>query len=106
MTFITDDSTVSEWESRLGEQFRALRVASRLDQRELAERAGVSLGAVRNLETGKGSTTKTIIRVARALDRTDWLGTLAPPIGVSPLALLRAKTPTPQRVYASRQQRS
>jgi transcriptional regulator with XRE-family HTH domain len=99
---MTDASSVAEWEFRLGEQFRSLRVANRLEQRELAERAGVSLGAVRNLETGKGSTTKTIIRVARALDRTDWLVALAPPIAVSPLALLRAKTPAPRRVYTSR----
>ncbi|CAN5119958.1 hypothetical protein BH11ACT2_BH11ACT2_21100 [soil metagenome] len=102
MTFMPDDSTVVEWESRLGDQFRSLRVAARWEQRELADRAGVSVGAVRNLETGKGSTTKTIIRVARALDRADWLLALAPPISVSPLALLRAKTPTPQRVYRSR----
>jgi transcriptional regulator with XRE-family HTH domain len=102
---MTDDSTVADWESRLGDQFRSLRVANRLEQRELAERAGVSLGAVRNLETGKGSTTKTIIRIARALERTDWLSALAPPIAVSPLALLRAKTPTPQRVYRARKPR-
>lgn len=105
MSFITDDSSVAEWELRLGEQFRSLRVANRLEQRELAERAGVSLGAVRNLETGKGSTTKTIVRVVRALDRTEWLGALAPAITVSPLALLRAKTPAPQRVYRSRKPR-
>jgi transcriptional regulator with XRE-family HTH domain len=102
MSFMTDDSTVAEWEARLGQQVRSLRVAARLEQRELAERAGVSLGAVRGLETGTGSTTKTIIRVTRALDRTDWLTALAPPISVSPVALLRTKTPTPQRVYRGR----
>ena len=105
MTFMSDDSSVAEWEQRLGDQVRSLRVSARLEQRELADRAGVSLGAVRNLETGKGSTTKTIIRVARALDRTDWLTALAPPITVSPVALLRTKTPTPQRVYRSRKPR-
>ncbi len=97
---------MADWERRLGEQVRSLRVAARLEQRELADRAGVSLGAVRNLETGKGSTAKTIIRIARALDRTDWLSALAPPIGVSPITLLRTKTPTPQRVYRSRTSRS
>jgi transcriptional regulator with XRE-family HTH domain len=105
MSFIADDASVANWEERLGQQVRSLRVAARLEQRELAERAGVSLGAVRNLETGKGSTTKTIIRVARALDRTDWLTALAPPISVSPVALLRTKTTTPQRVYRGRSAR-
>jgi transcriptional regulator with XRE-family HTH domain len=99
---MANNLTIPEWEKRLGEQIRALRVAARLEQRVLAEAANVSLGAVRNLETGRGSSTKTLVAVLRALDRADWLTTLAPPVSVSPIAMLRSKTPSPQRVYRER----
>lgn len=91
--------TVEEWESGLGEQMRALRLRANLDQISLAERAGIGLTAVKNLESGKGATIKTLIRALRALDRADWLLTLAPPVSISPLQMLKAK---PARQRASR----
>lgn len=91
--------TVEEWESGLGEQMRALRLRANLDQISLAERAGIGLTAVKNLESGKGTTIKTLIKALRALDRADWLLTLAPPVSISPLQMLKAK---PARQRASR----
>ena len=103
------ESTVSpqfdtvEWEQALGEQFRTLRLGRGLDQSELAGLAGVSLGSVRGLEQGTGSSLKTIVRVARALDREDWLRGLAPRPTVSPLDVLRSARTTPRRrVYRPR----
>jgi transcriptional regulator with XRE-family HTH domain len=86
--------TTEEWESVIGAEVRAARIAADLDQSELAQRADVSLGAVKNLEAGKGSSLKTLIRVVRAVGRTDWLESLTPPITVSPLAMLSSKRPT------------
>ena len=60
--------TVEEWEARLGEQ---VRFACGLNQAGLAELANVSIGAVSNLERGRGSSLKTVAAVAKALDRTD-----------------------------------
>lgn len=91
--------TVEEWKSGLGEQMRALRLRANLDQISLAERAGIGLTAVKNLESGKGATIKTLIKALRALDRADWLLTLAPPVSISPLQMLKAK---PARQRASR----
>jgi len=91
MSFEHHTRTVQEWEADLGEQVRAARIAAQLDQATLAERADLSLGAVKNLEGGKGSSLKTLIRVLRVLDRTDWLDALAPPITISPLQMLAAK---------------
>ena len=91
--------TFEEWESGLGEQMRALRLRANLDQISLAERAGIGLTAVKNLESGKGATIKTLIKALRALDRADWLLTLAPPVSISPLQMLKAK---PARQRASR----
>jgi transcriptional regulator with XRE-family HTH domain len=84
--------TVDEWERELGTQMRAARIDADLDQASLAQVAGVSVGAVRNLERGRGSSLATMIRVVRALDRTDWLEALAPHVEVSPLdALIQSR---------------
>lgn len=84
---IVDHST-DDWEQALGGAVRAARLAADLDQVTLADAAGVSLGALKNLEGGKGSSVRTLVRVVRALDRTEWLQALAPPVAVSPLAAL------------------
>jgi transcriptional regulator with XRE-family HTH domain len=95
--------TVGEWEAALGDQVRRVRIARNLDQTQLAELADVSIGAVSNLERGKGSSLRTLISVLRAVERTDWLESLAPAVGVSPMQLLRAKQKTPKpRMRASR----
>ncbi len=90
--------TIDEWEAVIGEQVRAARIASDLDQARLAVAADVSIGALANLERGNGSSLKTVVAVARALGRTDWLQALAPPVTTSPLQMLRSKRPARQRV--------
>ena len=102
MSFI-DRLTIEEWELSLGAQFRAARIQAGLDQGELAELANISEGAVKSLETGKGSSLKTVIKVLRALDRTDWLRAFAPESSVSPIQVLKGKTTPRQRVSRSRQ---
>lgn len=98
--------TVDEWEASLGDQVRRLRIARNLDQARLAELADVSVGAVSNLERGKGSSLRTLIGVLRVLGRTDWIESLAPAVGVSPMQLLRSKQKAPQpRVRASRKRK-
>jgi transcriptional regulator with XRE-family HTH domain len=83
--------TVQEWEAIIGEQVRNSRIARGLDQKRLSELANVSVGAVSGLERGTGSSLKTLIAVVRAVERTDWLDSLAPAVSVSPLQVLRAK---------------
>lgn len=82
--------TLAEWEAEIGHQVRVLRTRSGVTQADLARRANVSVGTIRNLESGVGSTLSTLIEVVRALGRTEWLETLAPPVTVSPLELLDA----------------
>lgn len=88
--------TVENWAAELGEQIRALRLRANLDQVSLAERAGIGLTAIKNLESGKGATLKTLIKTLRILERADWLATLAPPVSISPLQMLKAR-PARQR---------
>jgi len=95
--------TIDQWEAVLGDQVRQVRITQNLDQAQLANLADVSVGAVSNLERGKGSSLRTLIGVLRALGRTDWLESLAPVVGVSPMQMLRNKQKTSQpRVRASR----
>lgn len=89
--------TVKEWEELVGEQVRAVRVARDLDQVHLAALANVSVGAISNLERGRGSSLSTFIAVVRALDRSEWLHALAPAVNVSPMQLLRAKRHSPKQ---------
>ncbi|HEX9138677.1 MAG TPA: helix-turn-helix transcriptional regulator [Steroidobacteraceae bacterium] len=78
-----------ELEERLGDRLRELRILKNLDQKALAAKAGVSLNAVRHLEAGQGARVHSLIRVLRALEREEWLETLAPTVSISPLQMLR-----------------
>ena len=89
--------TTDEWSAELGAQLRQLRLRKQIEQKQLSEMAGVALNAVKNLESGKGATVSSLIKVLRALGRVDWLQSLAPPVSISPLQLLKAKQPR-QRV--------
>ncbi|MGA2151140.1 MAG: helix-turn-helix transcriptional regulator [Geobacteraceae bacterium] len=94
-----DSRTSKECEAELGQQLRELRLRQNIDQRRLAEQAGVALNVVKNLESGKGATLTSLVKVLRALGRTDWLNTLAPAVSISPLQMLKVK---PVRQRASR----
>jgi transcriptional regulator with XRE-family HTH domain len=94
--------TAEEIEGELGQQLRDLRLRRNINQRQLAEQAGVALNAVKNLENGKGATLTSLVKVLRTLGRADWLETLAPTVGISPMQLLKAKQPR-QRASKSKE---
>ena len=87
------EHTSKELEAELGEQLRALRVNRNIDQKTLADRAGISLRALRNLESGAGTTLRTLVSVVRALGRQDWLLRVGPIATINPLMLNRAAQP-------------
>ena len=89
-------STPKELQQQLGERLKRLRLSRNLDQRTTAEKAGISEKALRNLETGRGSTVETLLRVLKALDSLQGIELLAPETSVNPLDLLRQSKP-PQR---------
>jgi transcriptional regulator with XRE-family HTH domain len=84
--------TTENWELRFGAEVRRLRQRRELTQAELAERANVSTSSIKYLEAGRGSSLATVVRVAKALGRVDWLESFTPPEStVSPMALLRER---------------
>ena len=71
--------TTSEMLVSLGEGLRAARLADNLSQTTAAERSGISLKAVRNLESGKNASTSSLVALCKTLRRVDWIANLAPP---------------------------
>lgn len=104
----TSSRSTEDWEIYLGQQFRTMRIRIPLEQTAAALRANVSVGALKNLEWGKGSSLSTIIKVARAYGRTDWLEGLSPTITVSPMQMLKSqrRTALPSRVVRSRKKKA
>ena len=96
--------TPGELQQALGERLRRLRLRRDLDQLQAAAKAGVSEKALRNLEAGRGSTVETLLRVLKALDALGGLDAIAPPLSVSPLALLD-QGGEPRRVSRPRKRR-
>lgn len=72
-------STIEEQLKLLGEYVRGHRLAMNTSQQELAKRSGVSLKAVRNIESGANSTLESFLAVCRTLRKTDWIAALMPP---------------------------
>jgi transcriptional regulator with XRE-family HTH domain len=89
--------TTEEIEAEFGQQMKSLRLRKNLHQTDLAGHAGVALGALKNVELGKGASLKTVIKLLRALDRLDWLQTIAPTVSISPLQMLKTNKRPRQR---------
>lgn len=97
--------TPEELERSLGEKLKALRLSRNIDQKTLAERAGVSVRALRSLEGGHGSTINTLVCILRALERQEWLNTIAPVATINPLALTREAQPRQRASHTPRKLR-
>lgn len=85
--------TIEEMEAALGANLKALRLDLNVDQHTVADRAGISISALKNLENGRGSTVRTLVATLRALGRADWLASIAPVASINPLTHTEAATP-------------
>ena len=83
--------TPEELQSELGWRLQQLRLSRNLDQRTAADKAGITRSALQNLEAGRGSSVKTLIRMLKALNYLEGIEILAPEPIVNPLALLKTK---------------
>lgn len=89
----TMQKTPAELEASLGENLKQLRLARNIDQRSLAEQAGVSTRALQSLENGEGSSLSTLMKVVRALGRESWVDTIAPVATINPMAMVNQRKP-------------
>jgi transcriptional regulator with XRE-family HTH domain len=92
----------NELQATLGERLKRLRLNRNFDQKATAEKAGISERALRNLESGHGSTVETLLRVLKALDYLQGIDMLAPEPSVNPLQLLHQRK-APQRVRRAKE---
>ena len=75
----------------IGDAVRKLRLHRNLSQGVVAERSGISFGAYRNLESGRGVSLKSFLAVCRTFGKTDWMRTLPPP-AISPMEIFRRES--------------
>ena len=97
-------TTPEETLADLGDTLKTFRIQRGLDQKQLAARAGVSLGALSHLENGQGSTLMSFIKVLRALGLQNGLQQLVPVAVLDPLSLTRQAAPR-QRAKHTRTKR-
>ena len=70
--------TKDEMLQTLGEGLKAVRLSLNISQQEAAERSGIALNAVRNIEEGRNASTFSLMALCATLRKTDWLMSLAP----------------------------
>lgn len=80
---ITQFSMAQEILAELGLRIKQERIRQNLMQEELADRAGVSVHTVSNLERGADISLSTLLRVLRVLGFLDNVDLLIPEAGVS-----------------------
>lgn len=100
--------STADWERVVGEQVRAMRIGHEMDQSELASAANISVGSVKNIENGRGSSLKTLILIVRAMGEEQWLEQLSPPDTFSPMQELKDQklNARRQRVFKPKTPRS
>ena len=72
-------TTPVEMLATLGTNLKEVRLRMNLSQQVAAERSGISLKAVRNIEGGLNASTESLVKYCRTLRKTDWVMSLAPP---------------------------
>lgn len=75
--------TIESILSDIASMLRRERLQRNLSQQTVAERSGLSLSAVKNLEMGKDASLSTFIQVCRTLEKDEWILTLGPANAVS-----------------------
>ena len=100
LQFLTPEELAVEVGSRL----KAIRIDRRIEQADLAERAGISIRALRSLERGHGSTLETFLRALKGLNAANDLESLVPRPAFNPLTLIDHRRP-PQRVRSRKEPR-
>lgn len=98
---MSQERTTEELMVELGEQLRAQRLRINLTLEDVAGKTGLSINAVRRLESGEGSTLASFVSVLKALNRAGWLQTLQPPVTINPLDMLKQREPR-KRAFKTR----
>ena len=99
--YLLSDSAI---ETEIGARLRALRLRRNITQQALADAAGLSVTAIKGIESG-GGRLSTLIAVLRELSALDQLEQFIPEITVSPLQLARRQGKKSERASGSQRSR-
>ncbi len=80
-----DTRTTRQLLEEIGRRLRQLRISAQLTTAEVADRAGLARQTVENAERGLRPSLETMVRVLRAVGRTDLVDAFLPPVLPSPL---------------------
>jgi DNA-binding XRE family transcriptional regulator len=84
------EEVLQEMETVLGNDVRLFRInALKIGQETLAERAGINVRTLRNLESGHGTSLRTFLAVIRAMERQTWLRMVIPKAVMPPKVLVK-----------------
>ena len=83
---------------RIGSSIRGHRLQANITQQMLAERSGVSLNAIRHLESGVGASLGTFVQACRSLGKDRWIIDLEPKEEISPIKLANARPITTMKM--------
>ena len=75
--------------SELGKRIKSTRLRKNFTQTEVAERAGISVFTISQMENGKNTSLSSLIAVLRVLKLLENINDLAPEVIVSPIELLK-----------------
>lgn len=97
--------SASEVIAALGKRFKEYRIASRLTQKEVSEKSGVSILTIRRFELGYSFniTMGNFISLLKAIDFTDGIADIMPEIPVSPYAMAKLEQHKLKRVKHGKQ---
>lgn len=99
---IEDRNTDSAVLSELGKRLIQVRLGRNYTQEELASAAGVSKRTIERLESGHSVQLSNLVRAYRALNLTQNLDQLIPPVGPSPIQQLKLQGKERRRASAQK----
>ncbi len=74
---------------KIGDKMRELRLEQNLKQKELAEKSGLSMFSISQMETGHNTSVQSLVQVLKALDRLDMIEPFLKAKEIDPQALAK-----------------
>jgi DNA-binding XRE family transcriptional regulator len=95
-----DWNSLSNFEitTEFSKRIKSYRIKKRLTQQELADRAGISLFTVAQIEKGKPMSFSTLIAIFRVFRMLENFEMLLPEMEISPIEMMKLQGKTPKRI--------